>query len=252
MKTIDEKKNIQTVKTTCGELQYYRDWDKFEGGIVMLNAQTVKRYREIQDEHPDADECGVFFAFSNEQFSEGYRHLVELGHIKEGDKVIQSVGGAFGTKEGLNKFFQFYEDRDKPIKEECDPQEVYFYEYNNHESMIAWDGDLEAIKIIIDIWGADVARRIVRYDVSMSVDNIIRKPVKMEGLYFTYKGEKRVPANLWFSDIGNDGQRGLCYSMYDNALHIVLSSDGNPYCNEDLAGLNASYDNVLIYNFHVE
>lgn len=167
-----KKKNIQTIKTTRGELRFYRDWDNFEGGIVMLNAQTVKRYREIQNQHPDADECGVFFAFRNEQFSEGYKHLIELGHIKNGDKVIRSAGGAFGTKDGLNKFFKFYEDRDKSIKEECDPQEVYFYEYNNHESMIAWDGDLEAIKIIISIWGTDVARNIKRFNDSVSVDKI--------------------------------------------------------------------------------
>ena len=167
-----KEKNIQTIKTTRGKLRFYRDWHNFDGGIVMLNAQTIKRYREIKNQYPDADECGVFFAFSNEQFSEGYKHLVELGHIKDGDKIICSVGGACGTKEGLDKFFKFYEDRHKPIKEECDPQEVYFYEYNNHESMIAWDGDLEAIKIIIGIWGTDVARNIKRFDDSVSVDEI--------------------------------------------------------------------------------
>lgn len=167
-------KEIKSIQTSHGILNYYRDWDNYEGGIVMLNAQTVKRYREIQNHHPDADECGVFFAFSNEQFSEGYKHLIQLGHIKDGEKVVRSVGGAFGTKEGLNKFFQFYEDRDKPIKEECDPQEIYFYEYNNHESMIAWDGDLEAIKIIIGIWGTDVARNIKRFSDSVSVDEIVK------------------------------------------------------------------------------
>lgn len=246
-------KEIKSIQISHGTLNYYRDWDNYEGGIVMLNAQTIKRYREIQNQHPDADECGVFFAFSNEQFSEGYRHLVELGHIKDGDKVIRSVGGAFGTKDGLNKFFKFYEDRDKPIKEECDPQEVYFYEYNNHESMIAWDGDLDAIKIIIDIWGADVARKIVRYNASMSVDNIIRKPIKVEGLYFFYKGNKKQPNNLWFSDAGGElNPRGLCYCMYDNALHVVCTSAGEPYFNDDLSGLNASYDGKTIYNFYKE
>ena len=47
---------------------------------------------------------GVFFAFSNQQFGEGYKRLIELGHIKKGDKVLRGVGGAFGTKEGLDKF----------------------------------------------------------------------------------------------------------------------------------------------------
>jgi len=69
METIAGNKKVQTIKTTRGELKYYRDWNNSDGGVVMLNAQTVRRYREIQDQHPDADKCGVFFAFSNEQFT---------------------------------------------------------------------------------------------------------------------------------------------------------------------------------------
>lgn len=240
-----EEKDIKTLITTRGELKYYRDWDN-EGGIVMINPRTVKRYREIQDTHPDADKCGVFFAFSNQQFSEGYKHLVELGHIKDGDKVLQSIGGAFGTKDGLDKFFKFYKDRDKPIREECDPQEVYFYEYNNHESMISWDGDLEAIKIIIDIWGADVARNIERYNASMTVEQIIHKPLKIEGLYINCNGESIQPSDLWFSD------NGRCWSMFNCEMHSVCTSDGETYYNKDLSGLSASYDGKTIYGFYRE
>lgn len=248
-----EEKDIKVINTTKGELRYYRDWDNFDGGIVMMNAKTVKRYREIKDQHPDADECGVFFAFSNQQFSEGYKHLIELGHIKDGDKIIRGVAGAFGTKEGLDKFYKFYEDRDTPIKQECDPQEVYFYEYNNRESMIAWDGDLEAIKIIIDIWGADVARKIIRYNASMSVDNIIRKPIKIEGLYFNYKGEKKQPGNVWFSNVESEvTSKGKCHCMYDNALHEVYTSKNEVYYNSELAGLSASYNGKEISSFYRE
>lgn len=158
---------ILTVNTTKGELQYYRDWDRMEGGIVMKNAQTINRYKEIKNQHPDGDECGVFFAFSRDQFSKGYNRLVELGHIKDGEKVCQdSETGAYGTKSGLDKFFQFYIDREKQIPTECDPQEVYFYEYNNHECMFAWDGDKEAVEIIIRHWGKDVAKSLKRYNAS--------------------------------------------------------------------------------------
>lgn len=246
-----EEKDIMVINTTKGELRYYRDWDNYEGGIVMMNAQTVKRYLEIKDQHPDADECGVFFAFSNQQFSEGYRHLVELGHIKDGDKVVRGFGSSFGTKEGLYKFFKFYEDRDTPIREECDPQEVYFYEYNNHESMIAWDGDLEAIKIIISIWGADVARNIKRFNASMTVEQITHKPIKIEGLYFNYNGGKKQPASVWFSDIESEvTSKGRCHCMFDNKLHSVQTSDGKTYCNDDLAGLTAKYDGKSLYGFY--
>lgn len=249
-----EEKNIQTVKTTRGELKYYRDWGNYEGGIVMLNPQTVNRYREIKEEHPDSDKCGVFFAFSNEQFSEGYKRLVRLGHIKDGDKVMRSVGGSFGTKEGLDKFFNFYENRDKvSIHDECDPQEVYFYEYNNYESMIAMDGDLEAIKIIISIWGADVARNIKRFSVCRSVDDIICKPIRIEGLYFTYNGEKKQPSSVWFSNMESEATgKGKCHTMYGGMLHPVLAPDGESYYNESLAGLCAKYDGNTIYGFYKE
>ena len=95
--------------------------------------------------------------------AEGYKHLVELGHIKDGDKICQDKDtGAFGTKDGLAAFFKFYDDSRAAIPKECDPQEVYFYEYNNHECMIAWDGDKEAYDLIVGYWGEEVAKTIER------------------------------------------------------------------------------------------
>lgn len=89
--------------------------------------------------------------------------MVELGHIKDGDKICQDKDtGAFGTKDGLAEFFKFYDDSRAAIPKECDPQEVYFYEYNNHECMIAWDGDKEAYDLIVGYWGEEVAKTIER------------------------------------------------------------------------------------------
>lgn len=156
-------KDIKTVKTMRGELRYYLDWDNYDGGIVMLNAQTINRYKAIKNEHPNADKYGVFFAFSREQFAKGYKHLIELGHIKDGDKICQDKDtGACGTKDGLAAFFKFYDDSRAAIPKECDPQEVYFYEYNNHECMLAWDGDKDAYDLIVGYWGEEVASKIVR------------------------------------------------------------------------------------------
>ena len=164
-----------TVQTAHGELNYYRNWEH-EGAIEMENPKTIKHYHELRDSHPDGDKCGVFFAFSNQQFSEGYNKLIQLGHIKQRDKVLRcSVSGMFGTKEGMDKFFNHYEDVRKRIKDECDPQEVYFYEYNNHECMISWDGDLEAIRLIIDTWGKDVAATIKRYNANSSIEDIAKE-----------------------------------------------------------------------------
>lgn len=54
-------------------------------------------------------------------------------------------------------------------------REVYFYEYNNHECMIDWDGDLSAIRIIIDIWGVAIAEKITRFSAGLTMADIIAK-----------------------------------------------------------------------------
>ena len=162
-KTKTENPNaIKHVKTTQGDLEYFIDWEVTEGSVVMLNPKTIRYYNQTKDLHPDCDKYGVFFAFGKKQFDEGYNHLVELGFIKDGDKILTANCNAYGTKESLDAFFDFYANRDKDIPTKCDPQEVYFYEYNNYESMYAWDGDKDAYNTIVDIWGEDVAKGIIR------------------------------------------------------------------------------------------
>lgn len=75
----------------------------------------------------------------------------------------------------MGQFSWFTQDTKHRIKNECDPQEVYFYEYNNHECMISWDGDLEAIRLIIDTWGKDVAATIKRYNANSSIEDIAKE-----------------------------------------------------------------------------
>lgn len=62
------------------------------------------------------------------------------------------------------KYLATYDERAKQIPKECDPQEVYFYEWNNHETMYSWDGDYEAIKIILEYFGMEAAMSITRID----------------------------------------------------------------------------------------
>lgn len=118
----------------------------------------------MKDEHPDSKECGVFFAFNNQQFEEGRQELIQNGKIKEGDKICSfpDVNGMFGTKDGITKFLNFYDDREKRISEVCDPQEVYFYEYNNFECMISWDGDEDAYRIVEQTFGKEAAKKVQR------------------------------------------------------------------------------------------
>ena len=75
---------IKTTVTPLGHtLQFYQNWEKSEGGISMNNAKTIDRYIELKNEHPDSKKYPVFFAFSNEQFAEGRKGLVERGLMTE-------------------------------------------------------------------------------------------------------------------------------------------------------------------------
>lgn len=105
------------------------------------------------------------------------RYKFESKSQPEGEKLLHIGGGGFATKDGAKRLFEFYESINAKIKAECDPQEVYVYEYNNHECCIAWDGDLEAIRIVLSLFGEEAARKIKRFRASMTVDNLVRKPI---------------------------------------------------------------------------
>lgn len=142
-------------------MQYSRDCGEYDGCVVMHNAKTISLYKKLQEEknHIDCYRYDCFFAFSNQQFAEG---LKKIRPLKEGEKLVSVGAGMYGTRDGVDKFFAAYDEIDALVKQECDPQEVYFYEFNNHESMISWDGDAEPYKIIVRIWGEEIANGIVR------------------------------------------------------------------------------------------
>lgn len=173
---MSEKPEIKTVATSRGELQYYRDWEKTEGGIVMVNPQTIARYIEIRSGHPNIERFGCFFAFGNKQYDENLAAAIRAGRIKEGEKLYYhpTVSGLHGTAEGIAAFLKAYDDRDAAIPVECDPQEVYFYEWNNHETMYSWDGDVDAIRIIISYFSVDVARSLLRFS-PCNIDKLLAR-----------------------------------------------------------------------------
>ena len=128
----------------------------------MLNAKTINRYHELKAAHPKMEDYGVFFAFGDKQFEEGRQQLIAKGYLKEGEKVCSAGMGMYGTKVEIDRYLDFYAERAKKITEECNPQEVYFYECNNHECMITHDDD-EVVKIIADYFGKEAAHKIVRH-----------------------------------------------------------------------------------------
>jgi hypothetical protein len=111
-------------------------------------------YSELQDRAYEGVEMGeCFFAFNKSQLEEGVR---EKG--LEGKKLYRAGNGLYGTDEGIKSYMERrikqIEDINSEIAEKCSPQEVYDYEFANHECEYVCD-DEEAIKIVVSIFGAD-------------------------------------------------------------------------------------------------
>ena len=156
-----ENENIMTVTTTRGELRYTRDGDGF---IRMLNPQTIDTYYRLRwKEQPDLPAMGIFCAFSEKQFEEGVKGLIQRGFIKDESELRRGIANTFGSPGSFKKMYAAYDEQTRRIKEECDPQEVYFWEFNNHETPYSWDGDIETMRIIVDTWGYDTAIGLKRY-----------------------------------------------------------------------------------------
>lgn len=141
-------------------VKYYRDWERTEGGICVVGAKTLKRYHQLTSEHPDSEKYGIFFAFGTDRFEEGKAMLIRKGYIKEGDKIVSAGMGMYGTRAEIDRYLKFYDERHERIAKECNPQEVYFSEWNNHECMFT--NDDEALKCIVSTFGKETAHKIVR------------------------------------------------------------------------------------------
>ncbi len=107
-------------------------------------------YKKIKDQQPELKDC--FFAFSEKQLEEG----LEKTGLKKSE-VYNGAAGLIGTREGIKAFYGFYENQTKEIAEKCSPQEVYDYEFCNHECSYVGD-DQEAIQIVVDYFGRERAK----------------------------------------------------------------------------------------------
>lgn len=114
----------------------------------------MSNYQKIKEQQAPLNDC--FFAFSKTQYQEGViKHNLQ-------DKPLYNTGfGLIGTREGIKAFNQFYTDQAARIANECNPQEVYDHEFNNHECGYVCD-DKEAIDIVVEYFGAEKAKEVNR------------------------------------------------------------------------------------------
>lgn len=99
-------------------------------------------YENIKREGRTYDNPKLFCAFSDEQFAKG---LAKLG-VKE-ECVVAGGCGCYGTQEGFEEQTAFFEGLEERIRKECTPDEIYKYEWWNHECGYTYEDD-EALKIV--------------------------------------------------------------------------------------------------------
>ena len=112
-------------------------------------------YYEIKSEITTYNNPEVFYAFSNESFSKQAKEL------PEGEKISKGfVGGQYGTHKGLSEMLDHIKAVENKIKENCTAQEIYNYEYANHECGYTGD-DSEAMEIMRSyVPNAEVKRKL--------------------------------------------------------------------------------------------
>lgn len=135
---------------------FKRDWER-DGYLVITEAKTIGKYKELVEKRNNLSDKEIFYAFSDDQFKQNSKE-----HGLEGKRIFNYGAGMFGTQEGYDRLVAAVDAINKRIQEECDPQEVYLYEYNNHESFISWDGDKEPANIIKRIFGEETLKQIKR------------------------------------------------------------------------------------------
>lgn len=124
----------------------------------------MSNYTKLKDQNPELVDC--FFAFSKSQFQEAI-----IKHNLQDKKILKADGGLFGTQEGIQKLYDDYEAISAQITEKCEPQEVYAYEFDNHECSYVGD-DEEAIKLVVSYFGDERAKKVKRRFAITKIENL--------------------------------------------------------------------------------
>ena len=116
------------------------------------------RYVEIKQEQFDFKGHGAFFAFGQEQFTAN--KIGEEPFVSMGTGLYCSKKSALALAKAFN---EFVDEKNAQIKKECEPQEVFDYEYNNYEC--DYTNDVEnPCMYIIELYGLDELKKLGKRD----------------------------------------------------------------------------------------
>lgn len=110
-----------------------------------------KHHENVMKKH------GVFWAFSNEQFTKGIEKL----NLAEGEKVTEIGGGGYLPTKNVDAFI---EDMKTRPTYEGDRKDAIMYELNNHEYKISLDLE-QCIDTVLDIMQDNVDESMERKEV---------------------------------------------------------------------------------------
>lgn len=126
---------------------------------------SISKYLEIKKTFPPMIEC--FYAFNEKQFVENR----EKAGISPDKKIYAYNGGLYGTKNGITNYLKDIDENLARIPKECNPQQVYNFEFDNHECKHSGE-DTEVIKLVVSYFGEEVAKTVKRRCAYVNIDDL--------------------------------------------------------------------------------
>lgn len=136
------------------QFTFERDIER-DGYLILKNAKTLDLYHELRDKQRNVP-TNCFYAFSTEQFKQGLATLKSKGLFRENESLGRTRMGLFGYRDWLDSLFSEIDRIDKEMADKCDINEIYCFEYNNHECM--YSDDSLAYSTVVAIFGIERVR----------------------------------------------------------------------------------------------
>ena len=150
---------MEAKKTTTSVKVRYND-----GKLIIDGAKTLGRYKELTSRFNKCD-SKVFEMVCGYDAKEMRKAKIEfekkVRKLKKGEYITYFGCGAFGTKEGYTKWIKYVNATRESISRECNPQEVYYYEYRALMT-IEENCDKYAFGVVKEYFGSEVAKTVKR------------------------------------------------------------------------------------------
>lgn len=133
----------------------------------MKKEERIAKYCELKKKWNSKNYVGTFYAIDEDDKKNGIKKILSLRNGNE--ELVQYTKHLFGWKRYLDEMVDKKYAIRNMIVSECNPQDVYDYEYKQNNCKIDPCGDVEAIKTIINIFGVEIANKIKRKNKHLTI-----------------------------------------------------------------------------------